>query len=168
MPPTRQQRRAAARRSSATLITGRRLWTLAGAGVAVLGLWIAWSALGRRLPARDGAPAWSPDGSHIAFYSEQNGAADLFVMRVDGSDRRRLTETKADEGAPAYAPDGGRIAFDSDADGNFEIYVMQVDGSSRTRLTQDAARDVSRRGRPTAGRSSSCPTARRVRSSTCS
>lgn len=108
----------------------------------LLGAWLAWSAWGRRPPARDGAPSWSPDGTHVVFHAEEDGAADLFVARADGSDRRNLTRTAADEGAPAYSPDAARIAFDTDADGNFEIYVMQADGTGRTRLTNHASRDV--------------------------
>lgn len=95
-------------------------------------------------PIRDGAPAWSPDSRQIAFYSELNGKpADLFVINVDGTGLRQLTDTPVAEGYPAWSPDGSQIAFESHTtDGNFDIYVMRSDGSDVRRLTEHPRRDV--------------------------
>lgn len=93
--------------------------------------------------SRDGSPAWSPDSRRIAFYSERDGNAEIYVMNVDGSDQTRLTTTKADEGYPSWSPDGREIAFDTDRDGDFEIYAMRADGRGARRLTRHPARDVS-------------------------
>lgn len=92
---------------------------------------------------KDGSPAWSPDGRRIAFYSQRDGNAEIYVMNADGSGATRLTNTSADEGYPAWSPDGRRISFDSDRDGNFEIYAMDADGANVRRLTSHRARDVS-------------------------
>jgi Tol biopolymer transport system component len=141
---SRQQRRAAARdggRRSGQFWSGRPVPLVTGGVALVVALGcLAWLVLGRQPPARDGSPNWSPDGTHIVYYSERDGHGDLFVMRADV---RRLTDTAADEGSPAYAPDGRRIAFDSDLSGNFDIYVMAADGSGQVRVTSDPARDVS-------------------------
>jgi Tol biopolymer transport system component len=96
------------------------------------------------LVIRDGAPAWSPDGRQIAFYSEVDGRkADLFVMDSSGANLRQLTQTPEAEGYPAWSPDGSQIAFESHTpDGNFDVYVMKADGSNVRRLTQDPKRDV--------------------------
>lgn len=96
------------------------------------------------IPIRDGAPAWSPDGTRIAFYSEVNGRpADLFVMRLDGSGLQQLTNTPEAEGYPQWSPDGTQIAFESHtADGNFDVYVMKADGTDIRRLTDHPKRDV--------------------------
>jgi len=93
---------------------------------------------------RDGAPAWSPDGKHIAFYSEVGGKpADLFLVNADGTGLRQLTDTLAAEGYPAWSPDGTQIAFESHtADGNFDVYVMRADGTDVRRLTDHPQRDV--------------------------
>ncbi|MBM3750500.1 MAG: hypothetical protein FJW21_04875 [Acidimicrobiia bacterium] len=95
-------------------------------------------------PVRDGAPAWSPDGNQIAFYSEVGGQpADLFVLKADGTGLRQLTNTPVAEGYPAWSPDGTQIAFESHTvDGNFDVYVMQADGSNVRRLTDHPRRDV--------------------------
>jgi TolB protein len=93
--------------------------------------------------ARDGSPAWSPDGQQIAFYSERDGRGDIYVMNADGSGEQRLTDTAADEGYPSWSPDGRTITFDSDRDGNFEIYAMDADGGNLRRITNHPARDVS-------------------------
>ncbi len=91
---------------------------------------------------RDGAPAWSPDGRRIAFFSERDGQGDIWVMNADGSGATRLTDTRADEGYPWWSPDGRTITFDSDRDGGFDIWAMDADGSNVRRLTRHDARDV--------------------------
>ena len=94
-------------------------------------------------PYKDGSPAWSPDSKRLAFYSDRDGNAEIYVMNADGSAVTRLTTNAADEGYPSWSPDGRTITFDSDRDGNFEIYAMDADGSNVRRVTNHAARDVS-------------------------
>ena len=88
-------------------------------------------------PAADVKPAWSPDGTKIAFQSDRDGNAEIYLMNADGSNVVRLTNDAADDAQPAWSPDGAKIAFTSDRDGNTEIYVMNADGSGVTRLTSD-------------------------------
>jgi Tol biopolymer transport system component len=57
------------------------------------------------------APALSPDGKMIALVAEVNGQSDLFVSRVAGGARVRLTNDPAHERLPAFSPDGERVAF---------------------------------------------------------
>jgi dipeptidyl aminopeptidase/acylaminoacyl peptidase len=60
----------------------------------------------------DSSPAWSPDGSLIAFVSDRAGAPQIFVISPDGGEARQLTNLeKGVAGAPAWSPDGTRIAF---------------------------------------------------------
>ena len=93
----------------------------------------------------DTDPAWSPDGSKIAFMSSRGepGSFDfeIYVMSADGSGQTQLTDTAETSFQPAWSPDGSKIAFSSKRDGNFQIYVMHADGSGQTRLTNNPAFD---------------------------
>ena len=94
-------------------------------------------------------PAWSPDGSRLAFASSTSQLAplDIYVMNADGSDRRRLTNG-GENFSPDWSPDGTRIAFVSRRDGNAEIYVMNADGSRQERITDNPAFDGDPHWRP--------------------
>jgi WD40-like Beta Propeller Repeat len=92
-------------------------------------------------PAFDVAPAWSPDGSKLAFTSDRNGNSDVYVMAADGGNQTRLTNNPASDSFPAWSPDGSTIAFTSYRDGNGNVYVMDADGGNPTPLTSDASDD---------------------------
>jgi WD40 repeat protein len=91
--------------------------------------------------APDVEPAWSPDGSKIAFRSDRDGSGEIYAMTADGSGVTRLTQHAALDTRPTWSPDGRRIAFQSGRDGNDEIYVMNADGSGVTRLSSNDGSD---------------------------
>jgi Tol biopolymer transport system component len=100
-------------------------------------------------------PAWSPDGSQIAFMSQiadEGDQYDIFVMNADGSNVRRLTNNRAIDGWPTWSPDGSTIAFTSTRDdcrvasgpgcpstgdiGPYHtLYTMAADGSEQHRVS---------------------------------
>jgi len=113
-----------------------------------------------------GDPAWSPDGTHIAFssncagqdvppealYSEVVAASNVWIMKADGTEARQLTEFVEPLGGrgPVWSPNGRKLAFMSNAllnggeakpKGNgSNIWVMNEDGtgaSPLTRITRD-------------------------------
>jgi dipeptidyl aminopeptidase/acylaminoacyl peptidase len=100
----------------------------------------------------DSAPSWSPDGKQILFERAPAGTftpgveaqeKDVYVMRADGTDVRRLTDSPGLDEGPEFSPDGTKIAFSSARDGQQEIYVMDADGSNPRRLTDNPSRDES-------------------------
>jgi Tol biopolymer transport system component len=122
----------------------------------------------RRLTDRvgyDGGPWFSPDGKKIvwrAWYPETEDEhelwrrcmendyivafpLDIWIMNVDGSGKKRLTNNGATNWAPSWHPDGKRIIFSSNMDDwredikkfghNFEIYVINANGTGLGRIT---------------------------------
>lgn len=84
---------------------------------------------------------WSPDGSRIAFASEQDGNEEVYVINADGTGFTNLTRHPDNDWHPLWSPNGRRIVFMSVRDGNKEIYSMNADGMGLTNLTNNPAND---------------------------
>ena len=80
-------------------------------------------------------PAFSPDGRQVAFNSNRDGNPELYVMNVDGTNLRRLTNHPAIDTSPTWSPLGHQIAFTSDRTGSPQIYVVGIDGAGLRRIT---------------------------------
>lgn len=112
----------------AVLLCGVTLALLAAAGV-IIGL--------------IGPPISGPR-ERIAFVSERDGHAEIYVMNSDGSGQTNLTNSPSNDYWPQWSPDN-KIAFHSyepgDVGGNAEIYVMDANGKNWIRLTHHEASD---------------------------
>lgn len=89
-------------------------------------------------PAVEADPAWSPDGTKLAFRSDRDGNPEVYVVNADGSGVTRLTNDPAPDYEPTWSPDGRQIAFVSRRTGQAEIFVMNADGANPVRLTDGA------------------------------
>ncbi len=130
--------------------------------------------------ARDRQPRWSPDGSKIAFISDRDGEAQLYLLPVDGGEAQALTHFKRGIGdSIAWSPDGSKIAFsavqDADApdlskvpyrldrsiyrfdgigyldDAVQDIYVLALADGAITQLTADRGNNCNPRWAPAGG-----------------
>ncbi len=87
------------------------------------------------------APAVS-NGHLIAFVSTRDGNGEIYVMNVDGSDVRRLTNWRLWDGYPSWSPDGKQIAYYSYlADKEWVIKVMDADGGNQRQVTDNGICD---------------------------
>lgn len=88
-----------------------------------------------------GEPAWSPDGSKIAFtagtrFTVGMGkiSTNIYVVNVDGTGFTQLTHGTAVNSSPAWSPDGKQIVFSSNRDGQYKVWTMNADGSNQREL----------------------------------
>ena len=100
-------------------------------------------------------PAWSPDGTRIAFSSLRDGNYEIYTVALKGDQLQRLTYTEWAEAEPSWSPDGRKIAYVSHliqanndcgfmptggvgggdtVEATSSVYLMNVDGSDQTSL----------------------------------
>jgi uncharacterized protein YjdB len=84
-------------------------------------------------------PAFSPDGSRIAFVSGRFGHPEIFLMDADGTGPARLTNAPAADGAPSFTADGQAVLFHSQRTGHRQIFVQAITGSDAIQLTPEPA-----------------------------
>ena len=108
----------------------------------------------------DAEGSWSPDGSLIAFASNRSAyesplseeqqklfdldpawANEIYVMKADGSDVKRLTTSPGYDGGPFFSPDGQRICWRrfTENGATAEIMTMNIDGTDQRQITQIGA-----------------------------
>jgi hypothetical protein len=88
-------------------------------------------------PGSDAAPAWSADGTRIAFMSRRDGDWELWLMNADGTGQVQRTVNSVDDTEPAWSPDGTHLLFVRQG----HIWRMTAGGFSSTQLTVGAVGD---------------------------
>lgn len=81
------------------------------------------------------SPAWSPDGSHLAYVSFEHGHAVVYVQSLLTNQRVVVANYRGSNSAPAWSPDGKKLAVVLTRDGTSQIYLVRPDGSELRRLT---------------------------------
>jgi TolB protein len=87
-------------------------------------------------PGNNFSPAWSPNGSDIAYSSSRTGDPEIWITGLNGSAGRQITNFRGPDVSPTYNPkSGAQIAWISGRTGLPQLYIMETDGSSVQRLT---------------------------------
>jgi uncharacterized protein YjdB len=84
-------------------------------------------------------PAFSPDGSRIAFTTARDGQPEIYLMDADGTAPARLTNSPAPDGRACFTPDGQSVVFHSLRTGHHQIFVQPITSSDAIQLTQEPA-----------------------------
>jgi TolB protein len=93
------------------------------------------------IPETEEVADWSPDGRWLVTVSDRHpphgSGYQLYVMRPDGTDERRLTEGKGLNVYPRFSPDSRRIAYLHQERGLDSLWVVNLDGSGRRRVLEE-------------------------------
>lgn len=83
-------------------------------------------------PASDVQPAFSPDGSRVAFASDRGGNWDIWITGVDGTAPVQVTTTAGEELHPSWSPDGQRLVYCSlPHRGQWELWIADAAAAGR-------------------------------------
>jgi hypothetical protein len=101
-------------------------------------------------------PAWSPDGTRVAFVSFINangtGHADLYVVAADGTGLTRVTsDTAISKSVPAWSSDGTSIAYLGNTGGPTDVWVAPAAGGASRRLTTSGVQRIGLTWSPVGG-----------------
>ena len=82
------------------------------------------------------SPAWSPDGTEVAYVSWETGRQAIFRQNLETGEREQLTNFPNINGSPTWSPDGTKMAMVLSKDGNPEIYILDLQTREFTRITE--------------------------------
>ena len=88
------------------------------------------------------SPSWSPDGSHLAYVTFEQGRAVIYVQSLFTRQRFVLAAFPGSNSAPAWSPDGKQLAIVLTRDGTSAIYLVHPDGTGLRRITFSDAIDT--------------------------
>jgi len=91
------------------------------------------------VPGSDYDPAWSPDGTRIAFTSVRDGRKEIYVLAVDSGAVTRLTTNSTgdiENSQPAWSPFSNQIAYTVKRFGAYQVWVMSDTGQSNVQIVR--------------------------------
>lgn len=97
------------------------------------------------------SPEWTIDGKQIVYTmvvqkdtADKKFNGEIFIINIDGSNQKRLTNREGFDSGADISPDGSKIAFYGKSEtGNYDIFIMNIDGSNIINLTNDKIEDYS-------------------------
>lgn len=81
------------------------------------------------------SPAWSPDGSKIAYVTFESGKSALVIQTLANGAIRQVASFPRHNGAPAFSPDGSKLAFALSKSGSLNLYVMDLGSGQISQVT---------------------------------
>lgn len=88
------------------------------------------------------SPAWSPNGSQLAYVSFESRKPVIYAHDVATGKRRLLANFRGSNSAPAWSPDGKQLVATLTRDGGSQIYAIGLNGGDPKRLTQSSSIDT--------------------------
>ncbi len=88
------------------------------------------------------SPAWSPDGSKLAYVSFENGKAEIFVLNIYKGTRELIANYPRHNGSPQFSPDGTKLAMVLSKTGSLQIYIKDLRTKELRQITHGRANNT--------------------------
>jgi len=88
------------------------------------------------------SPAWSPDGTQLAFVSFADSGSVIRVLDTRTGQHRIIAEFKGINSAPSWSPDGSKLAYSTSRNGSPDVYIYDFLSQQHTRISTHYAIDT--------------------------